>query len=81
MYSETICSIEPSLAKPDGPVSKIGESKISRISDEASKTTTANPDDWRTPLVRYLENPNHIVDRKARCQALKCVMLNNNLYH
>jgi hypothetical protein len=80
MYSETICSIEPSLAKSDGPISEIRGSGISRISDEASETTTADPDDWRTPLVRYLENPDHIVDRKARCQALKCVMLDNNLY-
>jgi hypothetical protein len=29
----------------------------------------AKPDDWRTPLVRYLENPGHIVDRKVRRQA------------
>jgi hypothetical protein len=25
-----------------------------------------DPDDWRTPLVRYLENPGHIADRKIR---------------
>jgi hypothetical protein len=42
---------------------------------------TAEPDDWRTPLVRYLENSGHIVDRKVRRQALKYVMLDNTLYH
>jgi hypothetical protein len=39
-----------------------------------------NPDDWRTPLVHYLENPDHIVDRKAQRQALKYVLLDNSLY-
>jgi hypothetical protein len=36
--------------------------------------------DWRTPLIRYLENPGHIADRKVQWQALKCVMLDNTLY-
>jgi hypothetical protein len=40
---------------------------------------TTDLDDWRTPLVRYLENPSHIVDRKVR-QALKYIMLDNTLY-
>jgi hypothetical protein len=40
----------------------------------------ANPKDLRTPLVCYLENPGHIVDRKVRRQALKYVLLNNTLY-
>jgi hypothetical protein len=39
-----------------------------------------DPDDWRTSLVHYLENPSHIVDRKVRWQALKYVMLDNTLY-
>jgi hypothetical protein len=47
--SATICSAEPSSAKPNGPVLEIGGSKIFSILDESSKTTTANPDDWRTP--------------------------------
>jgi hypothetical protein len=41
---------------------------------------TAGLDDWRARLVRYLENPDHIVDRKVRRQALKYVMLDNPLY-
>jgi hypothetical protein len=40
-----------------------------------------NPDDLRTPLVHYLENHGHTADRKVRRQALKYVMLDNNLYH
>jgi hypothetical protein len=39
------------------------------------------PDDWRTPLICYLENPGHITDRKVRRQALKYVTLHNTLYH
>jgi hypothetical protein len=51
------------------------------ISDESSEMTMTNLDDWRTPLVRYLENPGHIADRKVQHQALKYVMLDNTLYH
>jgi hypothetical protein len=66
MHSATVCFGEPSLAKPDVPVSEIGGSGIPRILDEASKMMTVDPDDWRTPLVHYLENPDHITDRKVR---------------
>jgi hypothetical protein len=50
------------------------------ITDESSKTVMVNPDDWRTPLVRYLDNPGHIADRKVQWKALKYVMLDNTLY-
>jgi hypothetical protein len=80
MHSATVYSIEPSLAKLDVPVSEIGLSEISRISVEASKMTTIDPDDWGTPLVHYLENPGHIADRKVWRQALKYVVLDNTLY-
>jgi hypothetical protein len=65
MCSATICSTEPSSVKPDGPISEIIGSRISRISDESSEMMAANPDDWRTPRVCYLENPGHIADRKV----------------
>jgi hypothetical protein len=68
------------FAKPDSSVSETGGSRISRTSDKSSKMTTTNPDDWRTPLVHYLENPGHIADRKVQRQALKYVMLDNTLY-
>jgi hypothetical protein len=42
--------------------------------------TTTDPDDWRTPLVRYLESPGHIADRKVRRQTLKYVILDSILY-
>jgi hypothetical protein len=80
VHSARICSVEPNSAEPDTPVPKTGGSKISRTSDETSKTTTTGPNDWSTPLVRYLENPDHIVDRKVRWQALKYDMLDNTLY-
>jgi hypothetical protein len=41
---------------------------------------TVEPDDWRTTLIRYSENPSHIVDRKVWWQAFKYVVLDNNLY-
>jgi hypothetical protein len=40
-----------------------------------------NPDDYRTPLVCYLENLGRITDRKVQRQALKYVMLHSNIYH
>jgi transposase InsO family protein len=41
---------------------------------------TADPDDWRTPLVHYLENTDRIVDTKVWRHALKYVLLDNTLY-
>jgi hypothetical protein len=52
-----------------------------RTQNEPSEMTTVDPDDWRTPLVRYLDNLDHIADRKVWRQALKYVMLDNTLYH
>jgi hypothetical protein len=80
MHSAIVCSTKPSSTKSNVPVSETRGSKISRISDEASKMTTVDPDDWRTSLIRYLENPDHIADRKVRWQALKYVVLDNTLY-
>jgi hypothetical protein len=42
---------------------------------------TFNHNDWRTPLVHYLENPDHIADRRVQRQALKYVVLDGVLYH
>jgi hypothetical protein len=81
MHNVIACSAEPSSAKPDVPFSKIGGSRISRISNEGRKMMMTDPDDWRMPLVCYLENPGHIVDRNVRRQALKYVVLDNTLYH
>jgi hypothetical protein len=65
MCSATIYSAEPSSVKPDGLISETIGSRISRISDESSEMMAANPGDWRTPRVCYLENPGHIADRKV----------------
>jgi hypothetical protein len=81
MRSAEICSAEPGSAKLDGPVLETRGSRISRNLIDSRKTMTADPDDWRTPLVCYLENPGHIANRKVRRQALKYVMLDNSLYH
>jgi hypothetical protein len=80
MHSKIICYAKPNSAKPDGPVSETGGPRISRNSNNSSKITTTDPDDWRTPLVHYLENSCHIVNRKIRQQALKYGVLDNTLY-
>jgi hypothetical protein len=66
MHSVIIYSAELSSVKSDGPVFETEGSRISRNSDETSEMTMTDPDDWRTPLVCYLENPGHIADRKVR---------------
>jgi hypothetical protein len=80
VHSARIYSVEPNSAEPDSPFSGTGGSGISKTLGETSKTMTAGPDDWRTPLIHYLENPGHIADRKVQQQALKYVMLDNTLY-
>jgi hypothetical protein len=80
LQSVEICSAKSSSAKPDALISETRGSGISKSLNNLGETTTAEPDDWRTPLVHYLENPGHIVDRKFRQQALKYVMLDNSLY-
>jgi hypothetical protein len=80
MHSTIVYSAEPSLAKSDIPVFEIGGSRISSISNEVRKMMMTNPDDRRSPLVRYLENPSHIADRKVRRHTLKCIVLDNTLY-
>jgi hypothetical protein len=76
MYSATICSTEL-----DSPIFETEGSGISRNLDEPSKMMTIDLDDWRTPLVRYLENLDHIADKKVQRQALKYGILDNTLYH
>jgi hypothetical protein len=44
-------------SKPNGSILETRGSGISRNSDNSSKTTMTEPDDWRAPLVCYLENP------------------------
>jgi hypothetical protein len=66
MHNVKIYSAEPSSTKLDVSISEIRGSRIFRILDESSETTMADPDDWRTPLIRYLENPGHIADRKVQ---------------
>jgi hypothetical protein len=80
MHIVEICSVEPGLAKLDDSVSETGGSGISRNSKESSETMMVDPDDWRTPLVCYLEYPGHIADRKVQRQALKYVVFHNTLY-
>jgi hypothetical protein len=80
MHSTKIYSAEPCSAKPDSSVSETGRFEISRTSGKSSETMTADPDDWRTPIVCYLENPDHIADIKVWRQDLKYVMLDNTLY-
>jgi hypothetical protein len=46
-----ICFAKPNSVEPDSLVSETGGSRISKTSDETSKTTMAGLDDWRTPLV------------------------------
>jgi hypothetical protein len=66
MQGVKIYSVEFNLAKPDCLVSEIGGSRIFKSSDNLGKMITVESDDWRTPLVCYLENPGRIAYRKVR---------------
>jgi hypothetical protein len=37
--------------------------------------------DWRTPLIKYLQDPKSISDRKVRRWTLKFIPDNDELYH
>jgi hypothetical protein len=45
------------------------------------ETATVEPVDWRTPPIRYLAKPGHVIDTKVRRQALKYVLLDHDLHH
>jgi hypothetical protein len=62
MHNTKICSVEPSSAKPDALESETGGFDISRGLDDLGETVMAEPVDWRTPLICYLENPGHVID-------------------
>ncbi|KAM2554662.1 hypothetical protein TB2_018764 [Malus domestica] len=40
----------------------------------------AIPDDWRKPIMQYLDNPNGKHDRKTRVHSTNYVMYQNELY-
>jgi len=45
-----------------------------------SSDVGANLEDWRTPLLRYLQDPSAKIDRSVRQSAFKYVLHNNELY-
>lgn len=47
---------------------------------QCAEISMAGPDDWRRPIIRYLEDPSQSVDRKVRRQALKYTLLDGELY-
>ena len=49
-------------------------------SDVLETSNMAELNDWRKPLLNYLENPSKSVDRKIRRQALKYTLLDGELY-
>lgn len=49
-------------------------------SDVLETSNMAEFNDWRKPLLSYLENPSKSVDRKIRRQALKYTLLDGELY-
>jgi hypothetical protein len=63
-----------SPAVPDNPV----------LEDSASNNLEydkANVVDWRKPIIEYLQDPTHKVDRKFRQLAFKFMLVEGELYH
>jgi hypothetical protein len=65
MHNAEICSIEPSSTKLNVLKSKIRGSGISNSSDDLCEIATTEHEDWRIPLVSYLENHGHVTNRKV----------------
>jgi hypothetical protein len=80
MHSAKIYFPEPSSTKLDVPDLETGGSSISRGSDDLGETVVAEPMDWRTPLILYLDNLGHVIDTKVRRQALKYIFLDYDLH-
>jgi hypothetical protein len=80
MHSPKFCYAEQSSAKLDVPELETRGSGISRGSDNLGKISAAEPVDWRTPLIHYLENLGHVIDTKVRQQALKYILLDHDLH-
>jgi ribonuclease HI/transposase InsO family protein len=71
---------ESQQPKPELPVSGSGTSGFTDDSAVSGKDAETRPEDWRTPLVRYLQDPNIPTDRKIRRYALKFTLIDNELY-
>jgi hypothetical protein len=80
MHNAKIGSAKSSSARSDIPKSKTGGFDISRGSYDLGKIATTELEDWRVPLVCYLENLGHVIDGKVRWQALKYILLDHDLY-
>ena len=54
--------------------------KLPNRPDVTSSDVGANLEDWRTPLLRYLRDPNAKIDKSVRQSAFKYVLRNDELY-
>jgi hypothetical protein len=61
-----------------GPVNS--PEKLPNWPDAISSDVGADLKDWRTPLLRYLRDPNAKIDKKVRWSAFKYVLHNDELY-
>ena len=73
MLDNAIRSIEGSTAEFETPAPNMSSLVIDII-------VAIEVDDWCTPLIRYLENPGILIDRKVRRQVLKYLLLDHDLY-
>jgi hypothetical protein len=66
----------------DCPSKGYGPSGVTRkvfLIDSAGKKTDAS--DWRTPIIKYLQNPSVRTDKNIRCTTFKYVLMSDELYH
>jgi hypothetical protein len=65
MHSAKICSAEQSSVKLDVLELETAWSGISRGSYDLGKIAATESADWRTPLIHYLGNFDHVIDTKV----------------
>jgi hypothetical protein len=56
------------------------EDRIHTHASESANIVGLHKEDWRQPLIRYLQKPDYATNRRIRRQALKYTVIDDELY-
>ena len=94
VFSKAKCSVLEESVRPMPPTGLTGDTGLTDVTDRSDrypgqKSTSANfhskddkdvVNDWRKPLIDYLQDPSSSVDKKIRRWALKFILDDGELY-
>ena len=64
----------------DQPIRPVGETGLTtQIAEDIN--SAVKDQDWRVPIISYLNNPSRGAERNIRLMAFKYVLINAELYH